>query len=48
MAKYAVELTNYYEVEANDEQEALEIVEDIFLYEQGNAGYDDSNITKVE
>ena len=48
MAKYAVELTNYYEVEAEDEQEALQMAEDIFLYEQGNAGYDDSIITKVE
>lgn len=47
MTKYAVELTNYYEVEAEDEQEALEMAEDIF-YEDGNANYDDSIVTKVE
>lgn len=39
MARYLVGLINYYE------REALDIAEDIFLYDEG---YDASTITKLE
>ena len=52
MSRYLVGLINYYEVEAEDEREALdiaeEIAEDIFLYDEEYAGYDGLTITKIE